>query len=270
MIDTVIKSFLKLADYLKERGFLFFAGLIYRFCSLFKYYLVYSSMGLSDIYDEKDQYKKGVKLFKKLTDKYPNNGRFAFQLAYFYSLNDNYNKAIEIYRKLLDKTLILNRDIDYKLVGNLIDSYNEKKNYEKSLELIEMFLNDKKVKNINISAYYNAGNTFLNIEDYQKAIEYYNRALSLKESADVFFNKALCLREVARYKNSLKFFLKAESLEQNPSLKGKVQNSIGHTYYLLKEYDKALEYFNKSINNGFEKAKENYIELTKELKEKNN
>jgi tetratricopeptide (TPR) repeat protein len=223
-------------------------------------------MGLSDIYYKKRQYKKGIKLFKRLTDRYSNNSRFAFQLAYFHSLNDNYNKAIEIYRKLLDKTLILNKNIDFQLVGNLIEAYNEKGDYEKSLELIDLFLKDKKNKDIESYVYCNAGNTFLDLEDYKKAIKYYNRALSLKESSNAFFNKALCLREIERYKDSLKCFLKAESLEQNPSLKGKTQNSIGHVYYLLEDYDKALEYFKKSMNNGFKKAKENYTELIKKFK----
>jgi len=269
MIDFIIERLLELADNLNEKNFLFYSKAIYKFCSLFEYYLVYSAMGIAEIYGKKKQYKKGVKLFEKLSNKYPQNDRFAFQLAYFYSLNDNYDKSIEIYKKLSDKNLILNKDIDYQLVGNLINAYNEKGDFKKSLELIELFLKDKKNNDIESYVYYNAGNTFLELENYKEAIKYYNHALSKKKSAGTFFNKALCLRKIKRYKESLNCFLKAGDLEQNTSLKGKIQDSVGYVYYLLKDYDKALKYLEKAVNNGFKKAEENLNELKKEIKEKN-
>lgn len=50
--------------------------------------------------------------------------------------------------------------------------------------------------------------------DYKKAIEYYNKALSIRNDAEILYGKALCYYHIGKYRDAIECHNKA--LQLNP------------------------------------------------------
>jgi superkiller protein 3 len=94
-------------------------------------------------------------------------------------------------------------------------AYNNKGDYDKAIE----YYNKAIELNPDYAvAYYNLGNVYNNKGDYGKAIEYYNKAIE-------YYNKAI---------------------ELNPDSVD-AYNNLGIAYNIKSDDDKAIEYYNKAI-----------------------
>jgi len=115
---------------------------------------------------------------------------------------------------------------EWKKIGN---TEFDSANYNKAIEYYQKAI---ETDSTYFDAYHNLGNTFAHILDFDKAIEYYNKAISIKKEADTYF-------------------------------------SLGNVYSEKKDYDKAIEMFKKGISLKPNSPKE-YFYLSYLYNEKNN
>ena len=104
----------------------------------------------------------------------------------------------------------------------------------------------------------NIGNIFQSLEEFDKAYQYYfdaldiYRELDLKpETINVYRSFSICKRKEGNFNDSFKYAeiaLKLAKHSKNYEYLNKMYNSIGITYYLLKDYEKAREMYLLSID----------------------
>jgi len=98
------------------------------------------------------------------------------------------------------------------------------------------------------------GVCYSNLGQYKLAIHYFKKVLKIKEIADVYCNIGLCCEKLKEYDLAETNFLKAYYLDNNNS---RIKSALANIYYILKVYDKAIDYYNK-INDFETNSKEKY------------
>ena len=94
--------------------------------------------------------------------------------------------------------------------------------------------------------YYNIGNAYFDLGEYEKAVEYYDRSLELDPGINqAVFNLARTNIETGRYKKSLKLL---SQLELKDSENIMVLEMIAFTYYKMEKVDLASEYYRKILD----------------------
>jgi tetratricopeptide (TPR) repeat protein len=193
--------------------------------------------------------------------KHLNNGSQAFEACYqkVLLLNElqkcgeaeqTLNEA-KTYLKRSDLRNFAKADI---LMGKIFTCRN-------SYDSAEMFLNKglEALLLVNDSlclagAYISLGNMYLKKNEYSTAILNYKSALEFSSTSHedgiyytCYSNLGIAYRNIYNYELSLKSLLLALNFAGNDSPKaGSLYNSIGILYGTIKEYDKALDYLNKS------------------------
>lgn len=111
------------------------------------------------------------------------------------------------------------------------------KNYKQSLEL-----NPKKVE-----AYYNLGNSYCNLNDYDEAIEYYVKAISLDPMHDpALYNLGYAYHRIGNLDQAIKSYRAGIQLNsKNPS--PECHFNLASALFDNKQYDDALEQFKVSL-----------------------
>jgi tetratricopeptide (TPR) repeat protein len=124
-------------------------------------------------------------------------------------------------------------------------------NYAQGTEPLSM----QKIKNTEVF-YMNLGKDFYDACEYEKALKYYNKALSLnyqdKElKIEIYYRLAEVYLAKRDYSNYILIYKKlAKILEQQNAPReelSKIDNFIGVGYYEKGEYKKALEFLNKAL-----------------------
>ena len=121
----------------------------------------------------------------------------------------------------------------------------DEKKREELLKKIEEY--SKKIeKNPNVASnYYNRGNTFSILKEYEKAIDDYSRAIELNPNDDASYNnRGISFNRLKEYEKAINDYNKAIELNPNYSL---AYNNRGNTFSILKEYEKAIDDYNKAI-----------------------
>jgi tetratricopeptide (TPR) repeat protein len=97
--------------------------------------------------------------------------------------------------------------------------------------------------------------------DYDNSIEYYKKALAMRESIlghnhidtyRTYISMALCYERKSDYSNVVKYYKKAlkamkDILEANHSEIATIYNNIGYWYKIIQDYDKAIDNYKQSI-----------------------
>ncbi|MBN1047037.1 tetratricopeptide repeat protein [Clostridium botulinum] len=106
--------------------------------------------------------------------------------------------------------------------------------------------NNEKIIDPKAKEYKNKGNEFFSKKDYDNAIEYYNRAISLDSSyLHAYYNKGLAYANKKDYDNAIKLFSKAIEIDDKFDA---TYNAKGVMYYILKEYSNAIENYTAAID----------------------
>lgn len=94
--------------------------------------------------------------------------------------------------------------------------------------------------------YYNIGNAYFDVQKYDKAIEYYYKALEGKNTAEnsIRYNLGISLAETGRFESALEQF---ELLLSKDPLNLLVLQSVAFVYFLSGDRDLALEYYGKVL-----------------------
>ena len=183
--------------------------------------------------------------------------------------NDSYLQALNIYEKLSEKINIINC---YYYIGL---NYLRIVNVKKALEYLILTFNatsetEKPEFHINSAMY--IGRLYMEFGDFEKSFEYlfysleYNKNINNKRNiAETYSKIATGYNLLELYDKALEYHLKTieilEKLDSKDIILSTIYNDIGVTYMNSKNYEFALEYFNRSLTE-FEHCSTNSYSLS--------
>ncbi len=87
----------------------------------------------------------------------------------------------------------------------------------------------------------------LNQENYQKALEFFTKAIDIyKRDPGAFYNRGLANQELGNYKEAIDDYKRSMTMD-GKMYKASTHNNIGYSYIQLEDYDNALIHLNKAI-----------------------
>jgi len=87
----------------------------------------------------------------------------------------------------------------------------------------------------------------LNQENYQKALEFFTKAIDInKRDPAAFYNRGIANEELGNYKEAIDDYKMSMTMD-GKMYKANTHNSIGYNYIQLEDYDNALIHLNKAI-----------------------
>ena len=121
----------------------------------------------------------------------------------------------------------------------------DEKEKEKLLKKIEEYTKKIKEEPNNAIYYYNRGNTYYSLKEYEKAINDYNTAIeSNSNNASYYNNRGISFNSLKEYEKAINDYNKA--IELNPSY-ALAYNNRGVSFYNLKKYGKAIISYSRAI-----------------------
>ena len=121
----------------------------------------------------------------------------------------------------------------------------DEKEREKLLKKIEEYIEKIKEEPDNDIYYYNRGNTYYSLKEYEKATNDYNKAIELNpNNASYYNNRGISFNSLKEYEKAINDYNKA--IELNPSY-ALAYNNRGVSFYNLKRYDDAIANYNEAI-----------------------
>ena len=207
-----------------------------------QYFNAYANCAL--LYQTSNQHEKAIKYFLQALE-IDNNIEVKLQLARTYANYGDIRSAIDTYNQIIQS----NADND-KARFYLAQLYYENGDYSNS-ENQYLYLYNRNSDDIRVIT--NLGRLYEQTNNLDKAIGYYNQALIIDE------NMSIVYRNLARtFLKKFKIEDQKEHIEKsihalNKSIKLEPSNpepyfELGRIYYLLKEKDKAVEYYNKALS----------------------
>ncbi|AUC15525.1 hypothetical protein BTO06_10400 [Tenacibaculum sp. SZ-18] len=180
-----------------------------------------------------------------------------------YNLAENFNEKAAI---LLDQYPKYFQDVESRkmlLKGYLANIYNARKEYKNGTVLLQeivSFYENKSYTNSLIASYQALINCYITIDKTDKAIELLSKSKNLYRQEDPFYKILLELygdvyARKEQYTNSLNYY--QQSLKHYKSYRNNerhidialILKKIAHTYYLANDFNQALTYINKSLQN---------------------
>ncbi len=151
-------------------------------------------------------------------------------------LTENYKDEITLY-----KSIIAKNPGSWMANANLAILYSKE---DKDILALKHYRDAITAKDDIASIYYNLGNLYYKIRDYDSAINSYMAALTLDaEYAESYANLANIYRAKGEFYKAMEYYKK--SLLFKPS--SVVYYNLGHTYYDLKKYREAIEHYKKTL-----------------------
>ena len=182
-------------------------------------------------------------------------------IASFYISVNEYTKALSYFKKSLpirEKSVGQynihylgennNLALTYYLMG---DTEKALKSYKRTLDL------DTSHKLITEETYNKIALIYMDLEDYNTALMYYEKALNLRQNRNSvmlsgsYLDIGKLYKEAGDYNSSLSYFKQAMQIDEN--IYGKNVNKTGfysnvaQVYQLMGEHDKALDYYKKTL-----------------------
>ena len=263
LVFGVIKSFVK-------KEFMLFSGLLI-FCASVSMYLnlvrpavgivadrfaFFSSLGLAIVsISLLHKYSAiGTGLSKNLKITFGVIGIVFFAMSFTRNKDwENINTLVGADYKKYPNSSFLN----YKQALNIVKSV-EDKNSPLSIEQKRMKVQEARLlieKSISIDSNYAVSQTYISyilvylINDFKAALPHINTAIKLRETTELYFYKAICMRET-KQKDSSEFYLLKCIKRDNKYYNA--YNLLMYDYNINKEYQKSIDLFKKAISEGIE------------------
>lgn len=230
------------------------------------------------IYLDMKKYEKALAEYRACAKSYENSPELYYNKGCAHEALGEIDAAIEAFQKTLtldDKY----RNTNHKLYNIYKVRYNEKsrrKDYEQALYYINrrleiretasahfyraMLYHDSAQEELSLkeyekyleeekedfAAYSNMGFCYRALRDYEKALEFFQKAKEVMEkktdSTRPYYQSGMCYKTMERYQEALACF--EEGAEIFPE-DGSFLEEMGNIYMLLKDYDKAVESYEK-------------------------
>lgn len=201
----------------------------------------YQCNSLNDLTDEETL--EEIRAIKKELFLKPFNASLYFNLGNFQFKLHRYKKALSYYKifeKLngVDKYVCFNKALSYKHLGDLNNSQ-------------KYFLLALEYDNSHIYALLELSNIELNRKEYHKAKEYAMKAYDVNNyNSDVLFSLGVICIQLNEYNKAIEFLKSVTEIEENPN----ASYFLGLAYLDMKLYEKSIEAFTLTIeideNNG--------------------
>lgn len=199
-------------------------------------------MNLAAFYQGKGESQKAKEILEEGYNKNTGDPQMSYYIARFY-IEENPSKAEEIAKNSINKELT--PELKAKFYEILGEIYTNKENYEEAgkyfkeayksdssninylfnIALLYFFLKkyDESIKHFekyskknpeDAYSYEYIGRSYHLSKNYAKAVEFYKKSLSLKESSNIYRLMADCLSRINKTNEALEAFKKAEALEK--------------------------------------------------------
>ncbi len=200
----------------------------------------------TQLYDEgiklqdQDKNAEAIASFKKAIGKDPNYKEALYSAGWNSNELKKYSDALAYLQKA--KTLWPNEAKVYLELGYACENLDKKteaiENYNKCLSLDDGYA----------LAYKYLGILYYDTYDYKKSLVNISSYIELKPDTkddDIYYRKGVSENELEQYSDALVSIKKADELKPNNV---KFLNELGYTYYMLKNTDDALKYYNKAVS----------------------
>lgn len=214
---------------------------------------VFSNLPLSKEYVDKALYLSKTKKFKQFFVESHNIKGIYFAIS---GVEDScafyFKKSLELSKKNSFKVL------EAKSLNSLGMYYKNNGNFSKAQEyFFESLALCEKIDKSPVSPISNIGLIYQIMKQFDKAIEFHDRAISLRTKdndisgvAISLNNLGICYKGLERYNEAITTFLKCiENAKKSDNLNTlyKAYENLGNTYYLKKDYIKAINYYKLCI-----------------------
>ena len=183
------------------------------------------------------RHKQSVNLLTKFLESFYGNdleGVANNHLCKDYQSENDFMQAIALRNsKRINKKL--RNEIENKILSSCNSDVIENDYLRDEIDNIK----DKKIQSL-----FEKGNTYYYKGNYDKAIEYYEKAIELKSDDEVYYNMGYVYCNKGNYDKAIECYEKAIELKPD---KNEAYNNMGNTYYYKGNYDKAIEYYEKAI-----------------------
>ena len=190
--------------------------------------------------DERDRYT-ALKIIEFILDEEPNNIRAILDKGRVYRQLKEYKRSLKQYNKIIQLDSNYAKVYMYRatLYGyNLKEEVMALKDFDKSILLAPK----------NDSYYYKRGIYYLHkLKNFEKALKDFKTAIELTEDLEYYYSLAITNSRMGNDKKAIEIYLKV--LELFPSGSRNTLFNLGNISWREKNYNKALEYFNKVVNN---------------------
>jgi len=209
---------------------------------------------------KKKEFKKVIKLGKKLTKKYPEDFQLLYALGLSFVNLQNYTDAENCFKKILlfRKTA--------EILYNYGNIQSKLKNYKKAINSF----NEAISLNPNFSEAYNSLGVIKKlINENEEAIQYYKKAIATKnDNISAYFNLAIALKDDKKYEACKTTYEKILEIDK---FNFRAKHDLGTINSVLGNFKVARKYYKEALkeNNEYFKSYKNYIEITKIDKEDN-
>ena len=189
-------------------------------------------------YEEKDEYEKALNNLKKIGKDSPLYEDSRIHMVYVLSRLKRFDEAIEIIENA--KRYKKSRDFDIMLA----EIYEEKKDYQKSLEILNGLLKDNSQ---DVELIYRIGIVYDKMGKKEESIRTMEKILSIDpDHADALNYIGYTYAEMGiRLDEALKLIEKALKIKPNS---GYIVDSLGWVYFKKGQYDRALELIKKALS----------------------
>lgn len=192
---------------------------------------------------KKNNFEKAIQMFDKAIELNPNNANAYKYRGDVYMLT-NLEKAIEDYTKAIE------------LKPNYISAYSSRAAiycfpFCDHLPLSKAIEDYATIINYNTNfcdAYENLGEIFFENKEYECADICFTRAIELRPKVfSYYIKRGKNYLELQEYENAIKDFNTALAVDDNIHIIDWAYISFGEAYNLLKDYNKAIEFYTKAI-----------------------
>jgi tetratricopeptide (TPR) repeat protein len=129
---------------------------------------------------------------------------------------------------------------EWKKIGNI---ELDSANYDKAIEYYQKAI---ETDSNYFDAYYNMGLAYLTLSDYEKAMAYYNKALTLNDTiANIYFALGFIYANKQDNEKAIAYY--NQGLTINDTI-ANIYFTLGSIYAETQDYDKAIKTFKKGIN----------------------
>lgn len=233
----IAKNYMDMGKY--DEALLFFSRAVYVPESYLKqefkktnYFQYRRDFNVGKIYQLKNDKNKANEYFKRLVTDYYDSQLEPYEKKALKILGETDKKYLYIYEVKYQNNFKLIDKIDENELLNLANYFYEKKEYEKTVEILEKFGNSKEKKTNQKIIYLES---LLKLEENKKVIEL---TKDVQEGEAYFlFLRAIAYEQNKDYSRAIYNYEKIQDIK----LKDKAAFRIGRIYYKIEEYSKARE-----------------------------